>query len=248
MQSVRFQTDLPQANPDLKGADPVRLEPKDAPKLLVFGSSGHASVLIDAIELAGGYRVAGYLDDTQPQGAVRRGYLVLGGLSDAVSICTDQRINDVVIAIGDNWWRRRVYSDLTRNCPNLKFPVVKHPSALIAASAEIGEGVAVLAGSHVGPGSRVGKFCIINTGSSIDHDCTMHDFASIAPGVFMGGYVRIGECSAIGVGASVSDRISIGTHAVVGTGAVVVRDIPDLVVAYGNPARVHRSRREGENT
>ena len=74
----------------------------------------------------------------------------------------------------------------------------------------------------------------------------MHDFASIAPGVFMGGLVQIGECSAIGVGASISDRISIGGHAVVGTGAVVVRDIPDLVVAYGNPARVKRSRPEGE--
>ena len=80
----------------------------------------------------------------------------------------------------------------------------------------------------------------------MDHDCTLHDFASIAPGVFMGGLVRVGECSAIGVGASISDRISIGRHAVVGTGAVVARDIPDLVVAYGNPARVKRKRMEGE--
>jgi sugar O-acyltransferase (sialic acid O-acetyltransferase NeuD family) len=233
--------------PDFEGADPVGLEPQDKPKLLVVGSSGHASVVVGAIELAGGYRVAGYLDDTLPRGAIRRGYLVLGGLNDAVSICTDQHINDVIIAIGDNWWRRKVYSDLIRNCPNLKFPAVIHPSAIIAASAEIGGGTAVLAGSHVGPGSRIGNFCIINTGSSIDHDCTIYDFASIAPGVFMGGVVQIGECSAIGVGASISDRISIGSHAVVGTGAVVVRDIPDLVVAYGNPARVQRSRREGDN-
>jgi sugar O-acyltransferase (sialic acid O-acetyltransferase NeuD family) len=226
--------------------NPVTLELEETPKLLVVGSSGHASVLVDAIELAGGYRVAGYLDDALPRGAVRRGYLILGGLNDAANICADQLINDVVIAIGDNWWRRKVYSDLTRNCPNLKFPIVKHPSALVAASAEISRGAAILASSHVGPGSRVGAFCIINTGSSIDHDCTMHDFASIAPGVFMGGLVQIGECSAIGVGASVSDRISIGSHAVVGTGAVVVRDVPDLVVTYGNPSRVQRSRREGE--
>src|SRR5215510_2676339 len=30
------------------------------PKLLVIGSSGHASVLLDAIELMGGYEIAGY--------------------------------------------------------------------------------------------------------------------------------------------------------------------------------------------
>jgi sugar O-acyltransferase (sialic acid O-acetyltransferase NeuD family) len=243
---VYFLKDWTYVNLDFKGADPVTFELIENPKLLVVGSSGHASVLVDAIELTGGYRIGGYLDDTLPRGTVRRGHLILGGLNDAASICAEQSINDVVIAIGDNWWRRKFYSDLTCKCPNLKFPVVKHPSALIAASAEIGIGTAILAHSHVGPGSRVGPFCIINTGSSIDHDCTMQGFASIAPGVFTGGLVQIGECSAIGVGASVSDRISIGSHAVVGTGAVVVRDIPDLVVAYGNPARVQRPRREGE--
>jgi acetyltransferase-like isoleucine patch superfamily enzyme len=74
----------------------------------------------------------------------------------------------------------------------------------------------------------------------------MHEFSSIAPGVSAGGLVQIGECSAVGVGASISDRISIGRHTVVGTGAVVVRDIPDFVVAYGNPARVQRPRGQGE--
>jgi sugar O-acyltransferase (sialic acid O-acetyltransferase NeuD family) len=216
------------------------------PRLLVIGASGHASVLIDAIELAGVYDVAGYLDDTVGRGTDRRGYPVLGGLDDAVRVCMEQLIESVVIAIGDNWRRREIYSDLLGKCPKLKFPVVKHPSAEIARTSEIGRGTAILAGCHVGPGSRVGEFCIINTGSSLDHDCEMHDFASIAPGVFTGGLVQIGKCSAVGVGASISDRISIGSHAVVGTGSVVVRNIPALVVAYGNPARVRRPRRESE--
>lgn len=224
----------------------MKPERSDAPKLLMIGSSGHASVLVDAIELAGLYRVAGYLDDTAARGTVRGGYPILGGLDDVAGVCANQIIEHVVVAIGDNWWRRKVYSDLVQKCPNLRFPVVKHPSATVASSAEIGNGAAILARSHVGPRSRVGACCILNTGSSIDHDCTLHDFASIAPGVFTGGLVEIGECSAVGVGASLSDRISIGRHAVVGTGAVVVRDIPDLVVAYGNPARVQRSRSEGE--
>jgi sugar O-acyltransferase (sialic acid O-acetyltransferase NeuD family) len=201
---------------------------------------------VDAIELARTHHVVGYLDDRVAVGTVRRGYPILGGLADVGNICADQFVSEVVIAVGDNWWRRKVCSDLAQTCPDLKFPVVKHPSAIVASSAQVGRGTAILAGSHVGPGSRVGEFCIVNTGSSIDHDCVMHDFSSLAPGVYGGGLVQIGECSAIGVGASISDRISIGRHTVVGTGAVVVRDIPDLVVAYGNPARVQRSRVEGE--
>lgn len=214
--------------------------------MLMIGSSGHASVLVDAIELAGEHRIVGYLDDTVARGTIRRGYPILGGFDDAAGICADEFIQNAAIGIGDNWWRRKVHCDLAQKCPRLEFPVIKHPSAVVAASAEVGKGAAILAGSHVGPWSLLGEFCILNTGSSIDHDCTLHDFASIAPGCFTGGLVEIGECSAIGVGASISDRISIGRHAVVGSGAVVVRDIPEFVVAYGNPARVKRSRPEGE--
>lgn len=236
----------------IRGRDDLRPDQRKAklngnPKLLVIGSSGHASVLVDAIELAGVYSIAGYLDDTVAVGTTRGKYSVLGGLDRAASVCAELRAENVVIAIGDNWWRRKVYSDLAQKCPHVKFPVVKHPSAVVAGSATVGKGAAILAGSHVGPGSRVGACCILNTGSSIDHDCTLHDFVSIAPGVFTGGLVEIGECSAVGVGASISDRIHIGRHSVIGTGAVVVRDMPDLVVAYGNPARVHRSRPEGES-
>ena len=216
------------------------------PKILLIGSSWQASVLLDAIRLAGLYTVVGFLDDTLPVGASRNGYAVLGGMKDAPRICSEHAVSDVAMAIGDNWWRRKLYADLIETCPGLRFPVIRHPSAIVAASARIGKGTAILAGSHVGPNSVVGDFCILNTSSSIDHDCTLADFSSIGPGVKTGGLVRIGECSAIGVGASISDRITIGSHTVIGTGAVVVRDIPDLVVAYGNPARVKRSRPEGE--
>jgi len=216
------------------------------PKLLIIGSSGHASVLVDAIELTNRYEIAGYVDDTLSIGTGRRGYKVLGAFQDVPRICQEQIIDNVVVAIGDNWWRRKVYSELVERCPNLNYAVVQHSSATVSLSAQIGKGSALLAGSHVGPGARVGNFCIVNTGSSIDHDCVMQDFSSVAPGVSTGGLVEVGECSAIGVGACISDRISIGRHTVVGTGAVVVRDLPDFVVAYGNPARVQRSRTEGE--
>ena len=221
-------------------------ERNGATKLLVIGSSGHAAVIVDAIQLGETYRIAGYLDDTMARGAVRRGYQILGAVNDVEAVCAEHEISSAVIAIGDNWWRRHVHGKLIERCPQLKFPAVVHPSAVVSESAEVGRGAAVLATCHIGPGSKVGAFCILNTGSSIDHDCQMRDFSSIGPGVFTGGLVEIGECSAIGVGASVSDRISIGRHAVVGTGAVVVRNIPDLVVAYGNPAQVKRSRLEGE--
>ena len=49
--------------------------------------------------------------------------------------------------------------------------------------------------------------------------------------------VRIGEGSWLGVGVSVIGA-SIGKHCVIGSNAVVTKDIPDYSVAVGNPAKV----------
>lgn len=120
------------------------------------------------------------------------------------------------------------------------------PKAIIAKSAVVGQGSVILAGAHV----ENAKFSDVtpraNTGASLDHDSRMADFSSLGPGTFTGGHVIVGECSATGVGASLSDRVNIGAHSVAGTGSVVVRNIPSHSVAYGNPARVRRGRKEDD--
>lgn len=45
----------------------------------------------------------------------------------------------------------------------------------------------------------------------------------------------------LGGGAIVCPGVTIGANTVVGAGAVVTRDLPANVIAYGNPARVSRS-------
>lgn len=42
----------------------------------------------------------------------------------------------------------------------------------------------------------------------------------------------------LGVNVTIRPGITIGENAVIGAGSVVVKDIPDNVVAVGNPARV----------
>jgi maltose O-acetyltransferase len=44
----------------------------------------------------------------------------------------------------------------------------------------------------------------------------------------------------LGGGVIVGPGVTIGDDVVVGSGAVVVKDLPDRVVAVGNPARVVR--------
>ncbi|MBR0463317.1 MAG: sugar O-acetyltransferase [Clostridia bacterium] len=52
--------------------------------------------------------------------------------------------------------------------------------------------------------------------------------------------VRIGDNVWIGAGAMIMPGVTIGNNAVIGAGSVVTRDIPENVVAVGNPCRVMR--------
>jgi acetyltransferase-like isoleucine patch superfamily enzyme len=42
------------------------------------------------------------------------------------------------------------------------------------------------------------------------------------------------------------DRVEIGENTVVGSGSLVVRSLPNNVLAYGSPAKIIRERKEGE--
>lgn len=52
--------------------------------------------------------------------------------------------------------------------------------------------------------------------------------------------VRIGDNVWIGGGAVILPGVTIGDNVVIGAGSVVTKDIPDNVIAYGNPCRVVR--------
>ena len=52
----------------------------------------------------------------------------------------------------------------------------------------------------------------------------------------LAGGVYVGEYSWIGLGASVIQMIKIGSHATVGAGSVVIRDVKQKQTVVGNPA------------
>lgn len=54
--------------------------------------------------------------------------------------------------------------------------------------------------------------------------------------------IKIGEGAWIG--ANVTVMADVGRHAIVGSGAVVVKPVPDYAVVVGNPARFVRDRRQ----
>lgn len=58
--------------------------------------------------------------------------------------------------------------------------------------------------------------------------------------------ITVGDNVWIGGGVTVLPGVTIGNNVVIGAGSVVTKDIPDGVVAMGNPCRVYRKLTEEE--
>jgi sugar O-acyltransferase (sialic acid O-acetyltransferase NeuD family) len=207
------------------------------PQVVLFGASEHARVVADIARCAG-YDVVALVDDDRSKRSIN-GIPILHDVAEAAR---RHEAAGWCVSIGDNYTREAVVKRLRTQCPDLRFIALVHPSAVIAAGTEICEGTVVMAGAVVNPGTRVGHHCIVNTGACLDHDNTLEDLCSVAPGVFTGGNVHIGRASAVCIGACVQHGVSIGERTVIGAGAVVLHDVPAFCVAYGVPCKVVRHR------
>lgn len=214
--------------------------------IVIVGSSGHARVVIDIVEQERKLNIVGLIDRFRDVGEQTFGYTILGKEEELPQLVEEHCLEGVIVAIGDNFVRSLVVNRVSELCPQLEYKCALHPKAVVASGVSIGAGTVVMAGAVVNPGCSVGRFCILNTASSLDHDSVMGDFASLAPGVVTGGKCHIGSHSAIGIGAFLSNGVCIGEHTVIGAASLVLKPIGDLVVAYGVPARAIRCRRPGD--
>jgi sugar O-acyltransferase (sialic acid O-acetyltransferase NeuD family) len=194
--------------------------------LLLYGTSGHAKVVMDAA-IATGLKITAAFNDFVTDETFKN-IPVLGSYDP-------HKFPEVplVIAIGDNGVRKKLFLKIRHD-----YKSVICPSAMIAPDVQIGKGVMILQRSILQASVRISNHVIINTATQVDHDCIIGDFAHIAPGVILCGNVEVGEGALVGAGAVVVPKIKIGKWSTVGAGSVVIRDVPDYAVACGNPSRI----------
>ena len=85
--------------------------------------------------------------------------------------------------------------------------------------------------------TMVGDNCIIMAHSHIGHDAQVGDNIEICSGAILGGYCVIGSDTKLKLGVTVRNRAKVGSKCIVGMCGVVVKDIADGKIVYGNPAK-----------
>lgn len=194
--------------------------------LMIIGAGGHSRVTAD-IAILNGYEDVSFLDD-----AMIPGMRIVGSVSDYTNYLQSHVF---FVGIGNNVVRETISKRIKQSGGELVNLI--HPNAVIAPSVQLGKGIAVMAGAVINNSAVIEDGVIINTCSSVDHDCRVSAFAHVSVGAHLAGTVAIGERTMIGVGAAVINNCSICADCMIGAGAVVTKDIEETGTYIGVPAR-----------
>jgi UDP-perosamine 4-acetyltransferase len=203
---------------------------------VVVGNGGHAKVVVSVLRLDPNIELVGVVGPSK-SGAVA-GLPLLGADDDIARL--RRTIPGAFIAVGNNLRRDQLFNEAVQL--GFELPCALHPRAVIDAGARVGLGVVAMAGAMVNTDSVIGDASILNTGSTVDHDCVIGRSVHVAPGSNLSGYVTVGDRALLGIGSTIGrgTPITIGIDATIGAGSVVIEDVPPGATVFGVPARLVR--------
>lgn len=177
-----------------------------------------------------------FIDDYQEAGAACYGTKVYP--FSAVLERFDPAEIQIVIANGEPAHRQTLYERVTSSA--IPLGQVVDLTSVVADTAQLAEGVIVTPLCSISSLARLDDNVSVNTMTIIGHDVHVGRHSVVSSMVNLGGGCVIGENSYIGMGAQIKEGVTIGKDVIIGMGSIVFNDIPDGVIALGNPARPMR--------
>jgi acetyltransferase EpsM len=209
-------------------------------QLLILGTRTYAVKQADMISEIPGFRVAGFVENMEPERCRER----LEGLP---IIWVEE-----VAKLAENHWavcalsttHRSKFTDQVAGY-GVPFATVVHPTASVSSRSSLGEGTIVSANAVISAHAKLGRHVLVDSGALIGHHTDIGDYVTVGLGAKIAGCSRIGRAAYIAMGAIVLERLEIGAHSVVGAGSVVTKDVPDNVQVLGSPAKIVKRDIEG---
>ena len=206
-------------------------------KILIFGAGGHAKS-VASVAVSAGFLVEGFVDPY-----FKNSYFNEKPVRKSLLDFHNREECYLALGVGDNSTRKKIVKELAIDNFSERFPSLIHHSCVISEEAKVGQGTVAMPNSVLGPGGKIGNFCILNTSCSVDHDSEIADYASIGPGATLGGAVKVDEGTAISIGATIKHGINIGKYSLIGASSYIHSDVEDYAVYYGVPAKFVANRK-----
>lgn len=207
----------------------------------MIGGGGYGretyDAICDCVDAGSLPPVGGYLDDTGDRLA-GSGHVIdwLGTIDDYQPRTGDR----FIIAIGTPAGKRTVHGKLHEK--GAVFVNLIHPTARIARTARIGEGVIMSLATVAGPDTRIDRFATFNAGSGVGHDGHVGEFSQLSANVDITGGVDIGPDVMIGTKVIFLPKVKVGAGATIGAGSVIYRSVPAGATMFAPAAKMLRMK------
>ena len=203
--------------------------------LLIIGAGGYGRVMLSQCLRDGGHgkdwQIGGFLDDRK---SALDGYtLPVGIVGDPMSYMA--KPGDIFIcALGDPHMKKKYTNPLVAR--NAHFINLRTEVSL-ADNVRLGKGIIFEPRVQVAPDTSIGDFVTIGSTAIVGHDVQIGAYSFVNAFAFVGSGAKIGEFVTVHPHSIILPGVRIGNGAVIGAGSVVVRNVPDKVTVFGNPAK-----------
>ena len=143
-----------------------------------------------------------------------------------------------ILAIGNMAARRNVVETLKSK--GAQFLTLVHPLAMVAATAQLAEGVIVYPFACVSNHAQL-DFCVkLNFYASVGHDTRLGQFCLLAPYATVNGFGTLADDVYLSTHATVAPQVTIGAKSVVSANSAVMKSVDENSFVFGVPGRVTR--------
>ncbi len=166
----------------------------------------------------------------------------LDGKSCGIGICGNDDTYEIkdddefICAIGNSMLREKVVGRLKKR--GAVFTNIIHPTAIVADTAKLGDGVVLYPFSVVSDYAVIGDGTIINSHTSVAHDAHIGEYCTLSAHCDVTGMCTLGKRVFMGTTSSAIPGSIIGNDVFICAGSTVMTKLRDNVKVMGNPARI----------
>ena len=182
-----------------------------------------------------GWNVLGFVDDSDTiQGGWVDGLPVMGSVPDFFERYKGQKLH-FHCAVGNNRDRQKL-AVLFESHGFMPATLID-PLTAVSPRATIGPGSYIAPHVSVASEAKLGRYVLLNVGSSVGHHCIVEDFAQACPGVRLNGHCVVERLAFLGSNATLQPGKRVGEGATVGANSFVLRNVKPHSLVIGVPAR-----------
>lgn len=178
------------------------------------------------------YKIKGFLDDNPK---ILNDYNMNIGIIGDLDGYKIEKQDRFIFAIGDIDEKKRLVTRLKKK--GAKFLTLIHPTAIVANTAKIGQGVIICPFCLVSDNVELYDFVMMNIYSSCGHDAKVGRYCILSPYATINGFGILEDEVFLGTHTTVIPYKKVGYKSKISANSVVMRDVPPKRMVFGVPGK-----------